>query len=445
MNFISHAQNFEDVMLWRALMHVEKGFYIDVGANAPDVDSVTKAFYERGWSGINIEPLLSHHLDLERERPRDINLRCAAGAFHGEINLWECDIRGWATADKSVIAQHSANGHKGIFYKVPVLTLTEICAANAKNEIHFLKVDVEGFEKSVIKGMDFSRFRPWILVIEATQPNSTIEVYNSWESIITVNGYSFGYADGLNRFYVANEHAELLASLRYPPNVLDGFALSENHFFSRIEGHKAQQSDIRAQQEAARALQAESQSQQSEAKALELEQRLAAAEVATHQALQHANEWHARVDAIENCNSWKITKPLRALAQIVKRQSTVAEVCSVSIAKLRQSMRTWSVSMIKTAGVRARSSPGFKRFALRLLRGHPSIQQKLRRIYSESQHKDQPQPANWPGTPTEAVTPLAAGVQDDSECVFALPPPRGINANQRSPLEENFPAYRGRP
>ena len=27
--FISYAQNFEDVMLWRALKHVEKGFYID--------------------------------------------------------------------------------------------------------------------------------------------------------------------------------------------------------------------------------------------------------------------------------------------------------------------------------------------------------------------------------------------------------------------------------
>jgi hypothetical protein len=45
MSFISYAQNFEDVMLWRALQHVERGFYIDVGANDPTIDSVTKAFY----------------------------------------------------------------------------------------------------------------------------------------------------------------------------------------------------------------------------------------------------------------------------------------------------------------------------------------------------------------------------------------------------------------
>ena len=57
MTFISYAQNYEDVMLWRALQHVENGFYVDVGANDPTVDSVTKAFYDRGWRGLNIEPV----------------------------------------------------------------------------------------------------------------------------------------------------------------------------------------------------------------------------------------------------------------------------------------------------------------------------------------------------------------------------------------------------
>jgi hypothetical protein len=39
-------------MLWRALQQVESGFYIDVGANDPVVDSVTQAFYQRGWERI---------------------------------------------------------------------------------------------------------------------------------------------------------------------------------------------------------------------------------------------------------------------------------------------------------------------------------------------------------------------------------------------------------
>jgi hypothetical protein len=53
---ISHAQNHEDILLWRALHDVEDGFYLDVGAQDPSYDSVTRAFYDRGWRGINIEP-----------------------------------------------------------------------------------------------------------------------------------------------------------------------------------------------------------------------------------------------------------------------------------------------------------------------------------------------------------------------------------------------------
>ena len=53
---ISYAQNFEDVILWRALRDVPNGFYIDIGAGHPVADSVTMHFYEHGWRGINVEP-----------------------------------------------------------------------------------------------------------------------------------------------------------------------------------------------------------------------------------------------------------------------------------------------------------------------------------------------------------------------------------------------------
>ena len=66
-------------MLWRALKHVERGFYIDVGACAPEEWSVTKAFYDRGWRGINIEPDPGYHRQLLAARTRDINLPARPG------------------------------------------------------------------------------------------------------------------------------------------------------------------------------------------------------------------------------------------------------------------------------------------------------------------------------------------------------------------------------
>ena len=265
MSIISYSQNFEDVMLWRALQHIERGFYIDVGANDPTIDSVTKAFYEAGWHGINIEPLLSHHADLVRDRPNDINLMCAAGAALGKIELWECDVRGWATAKEEVIAQLSSVGHQGTLRSVPMRTLADICAEFVKGDIHFLKIDVEGFEQDVLEGADFLRFRPWIVVIESTAPNSTIEVHDQWEHLLLKTNYQLAYADGLNRYYVVLEHAELLARLRYPPNVFDNFTVFSHAkalAAAQQASERAASAEAQAQQASERAASAEAQAQQ---------------------------------------------------------------------------------------------------------------------------------------------------------------------------------------
>lgn len=79
MGIISYAQNFEDVILWRVLMDVKDGFYIDVGANDPIEMSVTKWFYDQGWHGINMEPSEEYFRKICKARPRDINLQQGAG------------------------------------------------------------------------------------------------------------------------------------------------------------------------------------------------------------------------------------------------------------------------------------------------------------------------------------------------------------------------------
>src|SRR5271169_5465726 len=81
--FVSYSQNGEDVMLWRALRHVRNGVYIDVGANDPVIGSVTKAFYDSGWTGINIEPVPEYFVLISEMRPLDINLQVAANDMAG--------------------------------------------------------------------------------------------------------------------------------------------------------------------------------------------------------------------------------------------------------------------------------------------------------------------------------------------------------------------------
>jgi FkbM family methyltransferase len=279
--FVSYAQNFEDVMLWRALRDVGHGFYIDVGANDPTLYSVTKAFYLRGWRGINLEPTSSFFDRLAAERPEDTNLRLAAGAGPGRLTLYDVVDTGLSTTDAEVAERHRRAGFAVTTSEVEVRTLDDICAQFAPADIHFVKIDVEGTEKDVLAGLDLRRWRPWILVIEATVPGAQVENHDQWEDHVLGRGYRFAYADGLNRFYVAQERDALLPAFRYPPNVFDGFTLNAN-----------QESFLRAQEAEGRAAQSR--------EALTRESARAEAALARAQALEAAAaEARARAEATQ--------------------------------------------------------------------------------------------------------------------------------------------------
>src|SRR6266511_3123643 len=222
MSFISYAQNYEDVMLWRALKHIDQGFYIDVGANDPDIDSVTKAFYERGWRGINVEPAPQWFERLEKARPRDINLQLALGAEPGAITFYEIPDTGLSTAEKKFAERHEAErGYQSRELRV---------------------------EKAVLQGADFGKIRPWIILVEATLPNSQEESYYDWEPLLLNAGYEYAYFDGLNRYYVSGEHENLKAAFKAPPNVFDDFVISKQIESERRAEARAEQAEERAAQ-----------------------------------------------------------------------------------------------------------------------------------------------------------------------------------------------------
>jgi FkbM family methyltransferase len=223
MTFISYAQNYEDVMLWRALKDVAQGFYTDVGAQDPDVESVTRAFYEKGWSGINIEPVTKYHELLCRSRPRDINLRVVAGSEETDREFFEIPDTGLSTLDAQIAATHQGAGRASSQRRVSQRRLADIWAERVKGPVHFLKIDAEGAEREVLEGADLTRHRPWIIVVEAVAPLSQVPVHEKWEPLLTSAGYEFVYFDGLNRFYLAREKIDLKPRFAAPPNFFDDF------------------------------------------------------------------------------------------------------------------------------------------------------------------------------------------------------------------------------
>jgi FkbM family methyltransferase len=281
-DFISYAQNFEDVLLWRALKTVGQGFYVDVGAHDPVIDSVTKAFYERGWRGINIEPVPHWHERMAGDRPADLNLQIAVSSSAGSLELYEVVGTGLSTVMETVAQHHQDDGFEIRKHAVAAKRLDDIFRENKITEIHFLKIDVEGNEAEVLKGMDFSRVRPWIVVIESTEPRGQATTHHVWEQLVTANKYKFAWFDGLNRFYVADEHLDLLPVLAAPPNVFDDFIQYELW-----------------------QTRADLQNMQAYAKKLETD----------------VAEAHARLRAIFASWSWRLTKPLRVYHNLRNRRS----------------------------------------------------------------------------------------------------------------------------
>lgn len=235
---ISYAQNREDVLLARVFHDVAAGFYVDVGANDPEHCSVTKHFYDHGWTGINLEPGRVFGR-LAAARPRDLNLNVAAsdragvmtfyeyleGVFHGLSSL-HAELPG----DEPELAQREER-------QVTVRTLRDILTEYRPGRIDFMSVDVEQHERQVLAGNDWGAFRPRVVLVEATQPRTALPAYDTWEGILLDARYDFVYFDGLNRYYLRREDAALKTRFATPPNVFDNYILAETvHLHERIEG-----------------------------------------------------------------------------------------------------------------------------------------------------------------------------------------------------------------
>jgi FkbM family methyltransferase len=237
---ISYSQNFEDVILQRVFHGCDQGRYVDIGGYDPVVDSVTKHFYDRSWSGVNVEPVKRFHQKFEEQRPRDWNLNVVCGATVGSVEFHEWGDSGLSTYietfDPKAVEQF---GFQRKSHTVPMTTLAEIAKQLPPGEVEFLKIDVEGAERDVLLGNDWRSFRPRVILLEAIKPKlpgcdpySYEPAWFDWEGILFQNGYEFALFDGLNRFYYRREEPALRAPLSYPANVTDGFTLVPGHYLA---------------------------------------------------------------------------------------------------------------------------------------------------------------------------------------------------------------------
>jgi FkbM family methyltransferase len=219
-------------MLARLFDGQSAGFYVDIGAGHPTNLSVTKHFYEIGWSGLNIEPLRSKWAALAETRTRDTNLNLAIGHWAPRRDFYVVEENDdLSTLDSGVAENLKGQGYTISVAQCEAVPLSVVLSRYAPARIDFVKIDVEGAEAEVLDTLDLKTHRPTVMLIEARSDQQGFSGWNScdriepalpeWERSIVDAGYKFAHFDGLNRFYIRDDYAHLIKRLSIPPSVFD--------------------------------------------------------------------------------------------------------------------------------------------------------------------------------------------------------------------------------
>ena len=155
----------EKQLVWEFFGRKPDGFYVEVGANDPHSGSQTWLLEQNGWRGVLVEPqaALCEKLRLERKNSMVFQVACSGPDKEGEALLHIGAHNGVSTLEKQI------DSHGAQFVgteRVKITTLDKVLREAGAIKIDFLSIDVEGHEIEVMRGFDFGKYRPSLILIE---------------------------------------------------------------------------------------------------------------------------------------------------------------------------------------------------------------------------------------------------------------------------------------
>ncbi|MFH0806301.1 MAG: FkbM family methyltransferase [Candidatus Brennerbacteria bacterium] len=205
-----------------------RGYFVEIGAMEGIRFSNTYLLELMGWEGICMEPHPDYFELLEKNRPRSITIRAAAGKEdRGSVDFYTNFRGSMSTLDKNL--EGFFKSHYGKFFggfktiQVPLVTLNTLLQKHhAPTPIDVLSVDTEGTEKDVFLGFDFKRYVPRVVIAEISIRKEPVLAYLARE------GYVLACTNPSNAIFCRNEEdAEVVRRMNVegtqlaPPHPLD--------------------------------------------------------------------------------------------------------------------------------------------------------------------------------------------------------------------------------
>ncbi|MCP3904717.1 MAG: FkbM family methyltransferase [Planctomycetes bacterium] len=207
--FRHYSQFGEDIMIHTYFPKGHRGFFVDVGCYHPVKFNNTFELYRRGWRGINvdIEPVKIDAFDVRRRG--DTNVCCAVSDVEGEVEYWSS---GYYSLSSTLMEQPYETDDRVTFERrrVRARRLDDLIADSPFHDrpLDLLCIDAEGHELAVLRGLDFTRHRPKLIVIEIVEPDVDHLLASPSHAHVRDAGYAMVNWMGTSVFYLRQDAAD---------------------------------------------------------------------------------------------------------------------------------------------------------------------------------------------------------------------------------------------
>jgi FkbM family methyltransferase len=165
----SKSELFQDIFVLAALRKKRNGFFVEFGASDGIALSNTYMLQkEFGWTGILAEPNRTFAPKLAANRQScAIDSRCVWSETGETVSFTETTGYGELSTVTDFAQSDSHDRSQAVRYQVETVSLGDLLAHhNAPAEVDYLSVDTEGSELTILRALDFKRWRFNVITVE---------------------------------------------------------------------------------------------------------------------------------------------------------------------------------------------------------------------------------------------------------------------------------------
>ena len=192
--------------------------YIDLGANQPKEMSNTYFFYSHGARGVLVEANPQLIPALKFYRNGDIVLNNCVDTVEGNIVEFNIlNIDGLSTVDARAIEEiQQENGQVILMETVPVETITinRILDTYFQKAPVVLSIDVEGKDLEILESLNWSKYRPLIVIVEMIPYSTRLTIDVKDEAIMKFmlsHEYKEFAFTGINSIFIDAQAVDAMA------------------------------------------------------------------------------------------------------------------------------------------------------------------------------------------------------------------------------------------